>query len=129
LLTPPQEMLPKHRRLHALCPKASGNAFQALVDPPDDGNNLSFDGGDKRTNRSNDNTIVNVYPCDSGPPVLPQHLQYLRPALASIGTMVDNIWKGDTKAQFEDEACLCIIDHRLVLLTNKMDSLLQNEAQ
>jgi hypothetical protein len=41
-------MPPKHRQLRAPRPKASGNAFQALVDPPHDGNNLSFDGGDER---------------------------------------------------------------------------------
>jgi hypothetical protein len=39
-------MTPKHRPLRAARPKASGKAFQALVDPPNDGNNLSFDGGD-----------------------------------------------------------------------------------
>jgi uncharacterized protein (DUF983 family) len=53
-------MPPKHRQLHALCPTASGNVFQALVDPPYDGNNLSFDGGDERTAGSDDNTIVIV---------------------------------------------------------------------
>jgi hypothetical protein len=32
------------------------------VDPPHDGNHLSFDGGDERTDGSDDNTIVNMYP-------------------------------------------------------------------
>jgi hypothetical protein len=64
-------MPPKHCQLRALCPKASGNAFQALVDPPHDGNNLSFDGGDERTDGGDDNTIVIVNPRDSGPPASP----------------------------------------------------------
>jgi hypothetical protein len=50
--------------------------FQALVDPPDDGNNLSFDGGDERTNGSDDNTVVNVHPRNSGPPVLLKEVEY-----------------------------------------------------
>jgi tetrahydromethanopterin S-methyltransferase subunit G len=45
--------------------------FQALVDPPNNGNNLSFDGGDERTDRSDDNTIVVVNPRDSEPPASP----------------------------------------------------------
>jgi hypothetical protein len=68
---PPCEMPPKHRQLRAPCPKASGNAFQAPVDPPNDGNNLSFDGGDDNTDGSDDNTIVTAPPCDSGPPASP----------------------------------------------------------
>jgi hypothetical protein len=55
-------MLPKHRQLCAPCPKASGNPFQALVNPPHDRNNLCFDGSD-------DNSIVIAYTCDSEPPV------------------------------------------------------------
>jgi hypothetical protein len=34
-------------------------------DPPHDGNNLSFNRGDKRTTGSNNNTIVNTYLYDS----------------------------------------------------------------
>jgi hypothetical protein len=51
-------MPPKHRQLHAPCPKASGNTFQALVDPPNDGNHFSFNGGDERTDENDDNTVV-----------------------------------------------------------------------
>jgi hypothetical protein len=53
-------MPPKHRQLHAPRPKASGNAFQALVDPPNDGNHFSFHGGDERTDENDDNTVVIV---------------------------------------------------------------------
>jgi hypothetical protein len=34
--------------------------FQALVDPPNDGNNLSLDGGDGPSDGSDNNTVVNV---------------------------------------------------------------------
>jgi hypothetical protein len=64
-------MPPKHRQLRAPRPKASGNSFQALVDPPNDGNNLSFDGGDENTDGSDDNTVVTMPPHDSGPPASP----------------------------------------------------------
>jgi hypothetical protein len=58
-------MPPKHRQLHAPHPKASGNAFQALVDPPNDGNHFSFDGGDEQTDENDDNTIVIANLCES----------------------------------------------------------------
>jgi outer membrane murein-binding lipoprotein Lpp len=64
-------MPPKHRQLRAPRPKASGNAFQALVVPPSNGNNLSFDGGDENTDGSDDNTVVTAPPRDSGLPALP----------------------------------------------------------
>jgi hypothetical protein len=65
LLTPLCKMPPKHCQLCAPYPKASGNTFQALVDPPHDGNNLAFDGVDKRTNRSDNNTIIIMNPYNS----------------------------------------------------------------
>jgi hypothetical protein len=43
-------------------------------DPPHDGNNLSFDGGDEKTDGSDDNTIVHVPSCDSGLPESPQSI-------------------------------------------------------
>jgi hypothetical protein len=61
-------MPPKHRQLRAPHPKASGNAFQALVDPPNDGFHFSFDGGDERTDGSDDNAVVIANLRDSGPP-------------------------------------------------------------
>jgi hypothetical protein len=56
----------KHRQLHAPCPKASGKVYQALVDPPHDGNDLSFDGGDGKSDGSDDNTVVIANQRDSG---------------------------------------------------------------
>jgi hypothetical protein len=70
-LNPPCEILPNHCQLCAPCPKASGNAFQALVDPPHDGNNISLDGGDESTNGSDGNTVVNEPPHNPGLPASP----------------------------------------------------------
>jgi hypothetical protein len=53
-------MAPKHHQLRAPRPKPAGNAFQALVDPPNNGNNLSLDGGDGPTDGSDNNTVVNT---------------------------------------------------------------------
>jgi hypothetical protein len=53
--------------------------LQALVNPPHDGNNLSFDGGDERTDGSDDNTVVIANPRDSEPPVPIQ--QWMNPAI------------------------------------------------
>jgi hypothetical protein len=50
------------------------------VDPPHDGNNLSFYAGDERTDGSDDNTVVNIHLHESGLPAsqqLPQ-MQYLQ---------------------------------------------------
>jgi regulator of replication initiation timing len=41
------------------------------VNPPNDRNNLSFDGGDERSDGSDDNTVVIANPRDSEPPASP----------------------------------------------------------
>jgi hypothetical protein len=53
-------MLPSHRQPRAPRPKAFGNAFQALVDPPNDGNNLSLDGGDGIVDGTDERGTVNM---------------------------------------------------------------------
>jgi regulator of replication initiation timing len=45
-------MPPKPRQLRARWPKQSGNAFQALVDLPEDGSNSTFDGRDGKVDES-----------------------------------------------------------------------------
>jgi hypothetical protein len=143
-------MPPKHRQLRTPRPKASGNAFQALVDPPHDGNDLSLDGVDERTKGSDDNTIVNARPRDSGPPASLPHPDGLLPACANIedrlehlldismkigysiransdyiteqlGTIDDNIGTIDDNIGTIDANN----DDRFEALSNKMDSLLQ----
>jgi hypothetical protein len=65
----------KPRQLHAPWPKQSGNAFQALVDLPEDGSDSTFDGRDGIVDGTDDNTVVIANPCDSGPPAS-QQLQH-----------------------------------------------------
>jgi hypothetical protein len=45
-------MLPKPRQLCTPWPKQSGNAFQALVDLPDDRSDSTFDGRDEKVDES-----------------------------------------------------------------------------
>jgi hypothetical protein len=145
-------MLAKHHQLHPPYPKASRNAFQALVDPPHHGNNLSFDAGDERTDGSDDNTIVNAYPRDSGPPALVSlqkdidtlgHLDRTATALAGFPTTIlrlaENydtndlymhelnrqliaICDGETNAHDDDRV---FTDYCFATIESKMDSLLQ----
>jgi hypothetical protein len=51
-ITPPREMPPKPRQPRAPRPKQSGNAFQALVDLPEDGSTSTFDGRDGKVDES-----------------------------------------------------------------------------
>jgi hypothetical protein len=62
-LTPSREMPPKYCQLHAPCIKPLGNAYEALVDRPNDGNDLAFDGSDKETDGINARTAVNISQC------------------------------------------------------------------
>jgi hypothetical protein len=50
-------MLPKPRQLRAPWPKQPGNAFQALVDLPEDGSNSTFDGRDGKVDGTDENTV------------------------------------------------------------------------
>jgi hypothetical protein len=50
-------MPPKPRQLPAPQPKQSGNAFQALVDLPDDGSNSTFDGRDGKVDEVMDSAL------------------------------------------------------------------------
>jgi hypothetical protein len=59
-------MPPKPRQLRAAWPKQSGNAFQALVDLPDNGSDSTFDGRDGIVDGTDDNTVVIANPHDSG---------------------------------------------------------------
>jgi hypothetical protein len=68
-------MPPQPRQLRAPRPKQSGNAFQALVDLPEDGSDSTFDGRDGKVDGTDDNTAVIANPRDSGPPAL-QQLQH-----------------------------------------------------
>jgi DNA repair exonuclease SbcCD ATPase subunit len=145
-------MPPKHRQLRTGRPKASGNAFQALVHPLNDGNTLSFDGGDGIIDGSDDNTVVIVNPRNSGPPAPQQlqkdveileHLGHTAKALETFQTTIlrlaENndrhdlymcelnrklvaISEGETNAHDDDRTRT---DDRFAAIESKMDVLLQ----
>jgi chromosome segregation ATPase len=115
-------MPPKHRQLHAPHPKASGNAYQALVDTPHDGKSLSFDGGDERTDGYANNTVVNANPRDSGPPT-PTHSQDI--VLQWIGQNILNLETQIQACTTRMESALAAGSEENARLNSKMDSLLQ----
>jgi hypothetical protein len=53
----------KYRQLHTPCVKPPGNVYEALVDHPYDGNDLSFDESDKETDGIDARNAVNVSQC------------------------------------------------------------------
>jgi hypothetical protein len=53
-------MPPKHRQLRAPSPKPAGNAYQTLVDLPEDGSNSTFDGRDAKVDGTDNNSVVNA---------------------------------------------------------------------
>jgi ElaB/YqjD/DUF883 family membrane-anchored ribosome-binding protein len=125
-------MLPKHRQLCAPCPNASATTFQALVDPPHDGNNLSFDRGDERTDGSDNNTIVNVYPCDCELPASPQDPQVLLPALDNINDRLEDLLNLGRAIRYTTDRMEAVLqdasdnnDDCFEVLNSKLDSFLQ----
>jgi regulator of replication initiation timing len=56
-------MPPKHRQLNAPRPKPARNAFQALVDLPEDGSNSTFDGRDRKVDESDRFSARNTLQC------------------------------------------------------------------
>jgi hypothetical protein len=53
-------MPPKHRQLRAPQPKPAGNAYNCLVDLPDDGTNSIIDGRDAKVDATDNNSVVNA---------------------------------------------------------------------
>jgi hypothetical protein len=93
-----------------------------LVDPPHNGNNLSFDGGDEKSEGRHDNTVVNVRPHDSGLPASPQYPAILLPFLKHIDAKLIDLCNGDTYTYGDDRAHT---DNRFTAIKSKIDSLLQ----
>jgi hypothetical protein len=58
-------MPPKHRYLRAPHPKPAGNAYNSLVDLPDDGTGSITDGRDGKVDATDDNSAVNARQCVS----------------------------------------------------------------
>jgi hypothetical protein len=74
-------MPPKPRQLHAPRPKQPGNAYQALVDLPEDGSDSTFHGRDRKGDESDGFSARNMLQCvpstASGvPPPPPRYTTY-----------------------------------------------------
>jgi regulator of replication initiation timing len=124
-------MPPKHRQLHAPCPKPAGNAYQSLVDLPEDGSDPTFYGRDGKVDGTDDNTVVIANPRDSGPPASQQlqHNEWVEDNIVLLGKQI-NFNGDDTAKRF------IAMDNRLLgikaeqirhfdALNDKIDTLLQ----
>jgi hypothetical protein len=128
-------MPPKPRQLRAPRPKQSGNAFQALVDLPDDGSDSTFDGRDGIVDGTDDNTVVIANPRDSGPPAS-QQLDHNESVEDNIVLLSNEI--NDCEAMhYKNQQRLYDIEMRVMGLSNnqqqdfeevndKLDNLLQD---
>jgi hypothetical protein len=101
------------------------------VDPLNDGNNLSFDGGDENTDGSDDNTVLTANARDSGQPAsqwLP-HTEWVEESIVLLGKQI-NFYGNDVQDH------LIARDKRIVglkanqhphldVLNSKMDDLLR----
>jgi hypothetical protein len=67
-------MTPKHHQLRAPRPKPAGNAYNCLVDLPDDGTDSIIDGGDGNVDATVDNSAVNESQCISATAASPEQL-------------------------------------------------------
>jgi hypothetical protein len=147
-LTPPREIPPKHRQLRAPHPKPAGNAFQALVDLPDDGSNPTFDGRDRTVDETDDNTVVIANPRDSGPPASEQleHNKWVEDNIVLLSKQINdsdamhyknqqrlyNIEEGvielsENQHQLFEDAFQTVID-KLDNLTRKVDKMALEEV-
>jgi hypothetical protein len=128
----------KPRQLRAPRPKQSRNAFQPLVDLPEDGSDSTFDGRDGIVDGTDDNTVVIVNPHDSGPSASQQlqHNEWVEDNIALLSNQVT-----DCEAiHYKNQQHLYDIEKRVMGLSNnqqqdfeevnsKIDNLLQEMVQ
>jgi tRNA U54 and U55 pseudouridine synthase Pus10 len=127
-------MPPKPRQLRAPRPKQSGNAFQALLDLPDDGSDSTFDGRDGIVDGTDDNTVVIANPRDSGLTASPQlqHTEWVEDNFVLLSKQINE----SGTMHYKNEKRLYKIEERDIELCNnqhqdfeevnsKMDNLLQ----
>jgi hypothetical protein len=117
-------MPPKPRQLRAPWPKQSGNAFQALVDLPEDGSDSTFDGRDGIVDGTDDNTVVIVNPRDSGPPASQQlqHNEWVEENLAELSQQINDL-------HYKNETHLYNIEERVIGLSNSQHQLFEDAFQ
>jgi hypothetical protein len=126
-LTPPREMPPKPRQLRAPRPKQSGNAFQALVDLPEDGSDPTFDGRDGIVDGTDDNTVVIANPRDSGPPASQQleHNEWVEDNIVLLSKQINE----SGAMHYKNEKCLYKIEERVIGLSESQHQLFEDAFQ
>jgi cell division protein FtsB len=116
LANPTTRNATKPRQLRAPWPKQSGNAFQALVDVPEDGSDPTFDGRDGIVDGTDNNTVVIANPHDSGPPAS-QQLEHNVSVEDNIVLLSNQI--NDCEAMhYKNQQCLYDIEMRVIGLSN-----------
>jgi regulator of replication initiation timing len=117
-------MPPKPRQLRAPRPKQPGNAFQALVDIPEDGSDSTFDGRDGIVDGTDNNTVVIANPRHSGPPAS-QQLQHNESVEDNIVVLSQQI----NDLHYKNETCLYNIEERVSGLSNSQQQLFEDTFQ
>jgi hypothetical protein len=109
-------MPPKPRQLRAPWPKQSGNAFQALVDLPEDGSDSTFDGRDGIVDGTDNNTAVIANPCDSGLPASQQlqHNEWVEDNIVLLSKQINE----SGMMYYKNEKCLYRTEERVIKLCN-----------
>jgi hypothetical protein len=117
-------MPPKHRQLNAPRPKQPGNAFQALVDVPEDGSDSTFDGRDEIVDGTDGNTVVIANPRDSGPPASQQlqHNEWVEENIAELSQQINDL-------HYKNEMRLYNIEERVIGLSNSQHQLFEDAFQ
>jgi hypothetical protein len=101
-VTPPCEIPPKHRQLRAPRPKLAGNAYNSLVDLPDDGTESIIDGRDGKVDATDDNSAVNASQHVSTTAASPEQLRDDAAQLVQI----TNLYTSASRAPGQDDAWL-----------------------
>jgi hypothetical protein len=117
-------MPPKPRQLRAPRPKQPGNAFQALVDLPEDGSDSTFDGRDGIVDGTDDNTVVIANPGDSGPPASQQlqHNEWVEDNIVVLSQQINDL-------HYKNETRLYNIEERVSGLSNSQQQLFEDAFQ
>jgi hypothetical protein len=117
-------MPPKPRQLRTPWPKQPGNAFQALVDLPEDGSDSTFDGRDGIVDGTEDNTVVIANPRDSGPPASQQlqHNEWVEDNIAVLSQQINDL-------HYKNETRLYNIEERVIGLSNSQQQLFEDAFQ
>jgi hypothetical protein len=117
-------MPPKPRQLRAPRPKQSGNAFQALVDLPEDGSDSTVDGRDGIVDGADDNTVVIANPRDSGQPASQQlqHNEWVEDNIVVLSQQINDL-------HYKNETRLYNIEERVSGLSNSQQQLFEDAFQ